>query len=168
MKSVQIIYSSLTGNTEKVARGIFEGLEGSRISSVKDAEIPEPESTVILAFWVDKGTADSQTRSYLEKLEGRDIITVGTLGAWPDSDHARDIRIRMQELVEQKNRFHGCFLCQGRVDPRLTRKFESLPPDHPHAMTEERRKRHEEAAKHPDARDVEQALDFCKNALSSL
>jgi hypothetical protein len=58
-------------------------------------------------------------------------------------------------------------LCQGKIDPALTEQFKSLPPNHPHAMSDERMKRHLETAKHPDQADIERALAACKTMLAN-
>ncbi len=60
---------------------------------------------------------------------------------------------------EKKNEIFGHFICQGKIDPALTEKFKDLPPDHPHAMTPERKARHEEAKKHPDSNDLKKACE---------
>ncbi|MDR3303787.1 MAG: flavodoxin family protein [Treponema sp.] len=164
---VMIVYSSKTGNTRAVAEGIARGLgENARIVPVEDA----PEGTtdvILLGFWVDRGTADAKSLAYIQKLEGRKVGLFGTLGAEPDSDHARKTGEALTALVAEKNACLGCFLCQGKIDPALTEQFKTLPPNHPHAMNEARMKRHLEAARHPDQADIEQALAACKAMLAN-
>jgi hypothetical protein len=89
------------------------------------------------------------------------------LGANPDSDHAREIGKRAQDVAAEKNTVLGCFLCQGRIDPALTERFKSLPADNPHAMTPERAALHEEAAKHPDEKDLQAAAAACLSMVKS-
>jgi flavodoxin len=158
-----IVYSSKTGNTRKLAQGIHKGLVDAGICDTRIAaaeENPEPADAdwILLGFWADRGTADPKSLGYLKSLEGRKIGFFGTLGAYPDSPHAKDMGKKVQELGAEKNTVLGCFLCQGKVDPALIERFKSLPPDNPHAMTEERIKRHEEAAKHPDENDIKAAV----------
>lgn len=176
-----IVYSTRTGNTEKVARGVYEALVASRgaessaaaghewaveIAAVADAPDPASYAWIILAFWVNRGTADDDTLAYLQRIEGRRVGFLATLGAYPDSRHAADVAERVGALIGEKNQLIGCFLCQGKVDPRLTEKFKSLPPDHPHAMTPERAKRHRDAASHPDAADIANAVAACRDMLA--
>ncbi len=173
---VLIVYSTRTGNTEFVARGVGDRLVAD--DSEVDAEIvvsnvtekPDPSGfdVVILAFWVDRGTADQETLSYLEAVSGTRIGLIGTLGAYPDSQHAKDVEERMREAVSAENTVVGCFLCQGRIDPRLTEKFKSFPADHPHAMTPERAKRHQDASTHPDETDVQNAAKACHAMLAGV
>jgi flavodoxin len=166
-----IVYSSKTGNTKKLAEGIHRGLvEGgvpARIAAVEEKPDPADAPWVLIGFWADKGKADQKTLEYIRGLEGRRIGLFGTLGAEPDSNHARELAQAAEALGAEKNTCLGSFLCQGKIDPALTEKFKSLPPDHPHAMNEERRKRHEEAAKHPDEADIAAAVRACRNMIES-
>ncbi|ADK80258.1 flavodoxin family protein [Sediminispirochaeta smaragdinae] len=163
-----IIYSSKTGNTRTLARGVVQGL-GMR---VKLAAIEEnldalSFSWVIIGFWVDRGDLDAKARSYVETLSGCKVGLIGTLGAYPDSPHAKDVENHVRDVISARNKYLGCFLCQGRIDPALTRKFEQLPPDHPHAMNEERRKRHTEAAFHPNDADIAAATAACAEMIKA-
>jgi flavodoxin len=162
-----IVYSSKTGNTKKLAEGIREGLvaalagEEIRLAAVEENPDSAGVSWVLLGFWADRGSADQKALQYLKSLEGRRLGLFGTLGAYPDSAHARDISQEVKDLASEKNTVLGCFLCQGKIDPALTGRVKSLPPDNPHAMTEERMKRHLEAAKHPDENDIKAAVSAC-------
>ncbi|MDR3191762.1 MAG: flavodoxin family protein [Treponema sp.] len=166
-----IVYSSKTGNTKKLAQGIYRGLlEGgvpARIAAVEEKPGAAGAPWVLAGFWADRGTADQKTLEYLRGLEGQRIGLFGTLGADPGSNHARELAKKTEALAAEKNTCLGSFLCQGKIDPALTERFKSLPPDHPHAMNEERRKRHEEAAKHPDEADIAAAVAACRNMIES-
>jgi flavodoxin len=174
-----IVYSSKTGNTRKLAEGIHRGLTRAlgagqgevpaiRLAAVEENPRPGEAGWLLVGFWADRGSADQKARDYLKSLEGCRIGLFGTLGAYPDSSHAADIRNRARELAAEKNTVLGCFLCQGKIDPALTERFRNLPPDNPHAMTGEREKRHLEAAKHPDDRDLEAGVAACLSMISSL
>lgn len=150
-----IVYSSKTGNTRMVAKaihGVFP--QSTEIYSVEDAPDPEPYDFIALGFWVDKGTADTKARAYFKRVKGKKIGLFGTLGAYPDSDHAKECLKRIRQL-NQENNILGDFLCQGKVDPNLIRMMETKMKDDPHhSMTPERKKRLAEAEKHPDEADL--------------
>ncbi|EOD00135.1 flavodoxin family protein [Caldisalinibacter kiritimatiensis] len=166
---ILLIYSSKTGNTKKVAEGIYKILpEGSVLAPVEDNVNPEEFDLIIIGFWVDKGIADEKARKYMKNIKGKKIGLFGTLGAYPDSEHAKKSMRRTKEIVEYENEIVGEFLCQGKIDSKLTKNFEKLPPNHPHAMTEETRKRHEEASKHPNEDDIEKAQSVFKDLIYSL
>ncbi|MDR0587004.1 MAG: flavodoxin family protein [Treponema sp.] len=168
-----IVYSSKTGNTRRLAEGIGQGLVeagGQRITLAAVEENPDPAGApwVLVGFWADRGNADQKAIEYLRNLKGRKVGLFGTLGAYPGSKHAEDIRQKAQALAAEKNTVLGCFLCQGKIDPALTERFKGLPADNPHAMTEERMKRHLEAVKHPDENDIRVAVNACLSMLQSV
>jgi flavodoxin len=161
-----IVYSSKTGNTRKLAEGIHRGLaealgREARLAPVEENPDPAGAEWILTGFWADRGNADPKTLQYIKSLEGRRIGLFGTLGASPESAHAKDIAQKAREAATEKNTVLGCFLCQGKIDPALTARFRDLPADNPHAMTPERVKLHEEAAKHPDEKDIEAAIAAC-------
>jgi flavodoxin len=167
MQTGLIVYSSRTGNTERVARAVHEALAGKHdLCAITDAPDPSPYDWILIGFWVNRGTADEETLDYLARIRGKHVGFFATLGAYPDSQHARDVVDRFSALVSESNTLIGSFICQGRIDPKLTEKFRSFPPDHPHAMTPERVKRHRDAASHPDAQDLRNAAEACKQMLA--
>lgn len=157
MKSL-IVYSSRTGNTRQVAEAIRGALPADAgFYPVEEAPAPAGYEVIAVGFWVDRGTADAGAAAYLRLIAGKRVILFATLGAAPDSDHARDSMARAAVLLAPDNTLLGTFICQGKVDPELVETFKRLPPGHPHAWTPERAARHEEAARHPDAADLAKA-----------
>jgi len=161
-----VVYSTLTGNTKMVAEGIFSALpDSAECYDVKEAPAPDGYDLLLPGFWVDKGHADKAMLEYFEKITNKKTAFFFTLGAYPDSEHADEVAAdTCRRLEKNGNRILGHFRCQGRVGPELLERLKKmLPPDHPHArMTPERRARLEEAAKHPDGRDVAEAREFAK------
>lgn len=150
-----VVYSSLTGNTRKVAEAIAEVFgEAADLFPVENAPLADNYDVIAVGFWVDRGTADAKAQAYLQTLHGKKVALFGTLGAYPDSDHAAKSMANAAALLADDNTLLGTFICQGKVNPRLIEKFKDLPAGHPHAMSPEREARHREAAKHPDATDL--------------
>ena len=160
MKSL-VVYSSRTGNTRKVAQAVAEALPGCSLHPVEDAPDPGGFDLVVVGYWVDKGLPDAEAQKYMERIRGCNVALFGTLGAWPHSDHAAQCKVQGEALLdgpERNNRVLGTFLCQGRVDPAIVAMMQKMAGD-AHPMTEERRARLEEAAKHPDAEDCRMARE---------
>ena len=150
-----VVYSSRTGNTRKIAEAIAAVLPGCEIHPVESAPAPEGYDLVAVGYWVDKGMPDAQAKAYLETVRDTNVALFGTLGAWPDSDHARDCIAQGEALVnapERGNKVLGTYLCQGKVDPKIVAMMQKVASD-VHPMTPERKARLEEAAKHPDEAD---------------
>lgn len=157
---ILIVYSSRTGNTEKVARSIAAALPGSRLYSVEEAPAPSEDSLCITGTWVYRGDADPKMRRYLEEMPPCHAAWFATLGAWPDSAHAGKVRRAMAARINGTPL--GSFLCQGRVDASLySGRREAAHRKH-HPMTPEREARLREAARHPDTEDLRLAGDFAR------
>jgi len=141
-----------------VARAIYDALpEPKAIFSAKEAPDPSGYDFLALGFWVDKGTVNAGAAKYMKTVNAKRIGLFGTLGAYPDSDHARQCLKKARALVRD-NDILGEFLCQGKVDPALIKMMETKMKDDPHhSMTPERKARLEEAAKHPDEKDLADA-----------
>ena len=144
MKSC-IMYSSVTGNTRKVAEALAAA-SGAPCFPVREAPDPDDYDLLALGFWVRLGQADARTQGYMRRVLGKKVFFFGTLGAWPEGARAL--------LEEGGNTVLDGFLCQGRVDPKI---LEISRQKGRHPMTPERRARLEEAARHPDTADLAEA-----------
>lgn len=160
MKSL-IVYSSRTGNTRKIAEAIAAVLPGCAVHPVESAPAPEGYDLIAVGYWVDKGMPDAQAKDYLERVHDGNVALFGTLGAWPDSDHAKDCIRQGEALVnapERGNKVLGTYLCQGKVDPKIVAMMQKMASD-VHPMTPERKARLEEAVRHPDEADCLRAQE---------
>lgn len=167
-----IVYSSKTGNTKKVAEAIFDCLDGVKaLYDVREAPEPNEFDWLILGFWVNRGLPEKEMINYMEQIRNKNISIFMTLGAYPDSTHAKKVMAEVSSLLAVHNQVAGQFICQGKIDPALTERLYRLPKDHPHYMDEGRIERHKEAAKHPDSDDLARAQNifrclqhrFCSN-----
>ena len=85
-----VVYSSRTGNTQKVARAIFDILPHEKeIFTVEKAPPADGYDFVAIGFWVDKGQPDEKAVAYMLTVQDTAVGLFGTLGAKPDSDHAQ-------------------------------------------------------------------------------
>ena len=163
-----VIYSSLTGNTKKVAQAVAGVLPDCTLLPVEEAPSCVAEyDLVAVGYWVDKGMPDGKTRRWLSGVKNARLAFFGTLGAWPDSDHARECMARGEKLAlepERGNVVLGSWLCQGRIDPNVLEVMAKMAGS-AHPMTEERKARIEEAKKHPDENDCLSAQNFIRSVL---
>lgn len=159
MKNI-VIYSSKTGNTKKVAEAIanYYGCEILPIEEALNKKLEEYDN-IILGNWNDKGTADKKSLEFYKNIRNLSIGLFQTLGAEPDSAHAlRSLESCIDVLEKNGNKVIAKFICQGKIDPKLTEMFKKMGDNSPHKMDEARIKRHMEAAKHPDQQDFENAI----------
>ncbi len=166
-----ILYSSRTGNTQKIAEAICSVLPAST-PCLPVAEAPADISgydCIFFGFWVDRGTADPQAQQLLRQLEHPRLALFATLGADPRSQHAADSLHNAAALLPGGSRPVNSFICQGKVDPALIEQMKKMfPSGHPHAVDAKREAVHQEAAKHPDEADLAAAREFAAETLKRL
>ncbi len=165
---VLVTWSSKTGNTKSVGESLAAVCPAdTTLCPIAEAPAGGGDyDLVVLGYWVDKGMPNKECRDYLKGISGKKIAFFGTLGAYPDSQHAKDCMAKAAELAES-NEVCGSFICQGKVDPVLLEKMAKMP-DNRHPMTEERKARIEEAKKHPNEQDFDNARAWLQQVLSGL
>lgn len=162
-----LVYSTLTGNTRIIAQSVMDVLpEGSLIQSIKDNPSCEGNDLIIVCFWIDKGNADPDTKAFLQNIANKKVALFATLGAWPESDHARNCMIRAGMWLDSSNKMLGSFVCQGKIDPKLLKRMKNAQGAHSHGDSPESAKMIEEAKLHPDAADLANAQDTAKHIIA--
>ena len=166
-----LVYSSLTGNTEKVAKAIKEnvqGIEGLQKIETLSADIQDYDAYIV-CYWNARGTADPKTLKFLASITNKKIIAIGTLGAYPTGEHAMRMKARVKEVIESHhNTLIADFCCQGRIDPARTEKRRLIPKGEKHHLDEEGYKRHLESRLHPNELDFENAIAVVKQGMKQL
>lgn len=165
---VLVTYSSKTGNTKKLAEGIFAGIEAENKTLLPISEVSSLEEydTVLVGYWVDKAGPNKEARAFMETIEGKNVGIFATLAYWPDSVHAWESLVNGEEVVKEKNKVIGRYICQGKLDEKIIAMFEKLPADNPHSVTDEKRKRYEVAKQHPTKADIEKGAELFRERLS--
>lgn len=157
MMNCQIIYSTLTGNALKLATAAARAVGGTvspRNLQTVTAEELAGADVLVCCYWCNRGTADPLTVSLIKRLQGKRMIMLGTLGAYPDSPHGQQLLQRVRALVEQENFLLENFICQGKIDPARTERRLLIPKGEPHHLDEAGYQRHLESRNHPDETDL--------------
>ncbi len=165
---VLVTWSSKTGNTASVGKAISE-ICPPDTTSCPIEEAPKGGGDfdlILIGYWVDKGEPDKRCKEYIKTIEGKKVGFFGTLGAYPDSEHAKESMAKAEALATA-NEVCGHFICQGKVDPKLLEMMAKMP-NNPHAMTPERKARIEEAKKHPNEEDFINAQKCFKEMFDRL
>lgn len=168
---VQVIYSTLTGNTQKVAEAIYDSIDGDKhISNIKALELDKlsPRDVLVICYWCSRGTADADTTQLIKELSGFKIITAGTLGTYDDGREAAMMKERVREAVTAGNTYLGGFVCRGKIDPARTEKRRLIPKGQPHYLDDEGYKRHLSSRIHPTDKDLKNAQGFVNGILGQL
>ena len=144
-----IVYSSQTGNTEKLAERVYETLAGEKeIFLVNDAPSPEGYDLVAVGFWLQAGKPDPKASEYIQRINGKQpLFLFATHGAKSESDHAKNAMAHAVSLAPGAD-IVGTFSCQGAVNPKVLDKI-SARPEPPVWLADA-----PEAEGHPDENDL--------------
>ena len=166
-----VIYSSLTGNTKKVAEAVQSVIPNCDIFPIDN--LPENIDEyyfISVGYWVDRGLPDAKSKKLIRSLKNMNVALFGTLGAYPDSPHAKGC-IRdsetMLKTAGKNNNVLGSFLCLGKIDPKLMDYMGKFMGE-THPLTPERKARLLEAQTHPDNNDLENAKAVFKGFVERL
>lgn len=165
MKSL-ILYSSLSGNTKKIAEAIAREVEDAELLSIREVQpaMLSHFDVIYLGYWVDKGDCDQLTRSMMSHLQEQRIVLFGTTGASRDAVAYYD-KIKVQ--VESHLHTHhllGHFLCQGKVSEKLIDRYRMMLREHPEdEHLKQQVVAYESGQAHPDEEDIREAVQFVRS-----
>ena len=83
---------------------------------VETAPSPAEFDFLALGFWVDRGLPGGKIEEYMTKVKNKKVGIFFTLGAYPDSDHARDCLDKAKSLLGEGCQVLTSFRCQGKID----------------------------------------------------
>ena len=166
---ILVTYSSKTGNTKKLAEGIFAGLGevDKTLLPMSEAADWEVYDLILAGYWVDKGGANTEAAEYLKQIKGKKVGLFATLAFWPDSEHAYHSILAGEALVKEHNHVIGKYICQGKIDPKMVEMFEKMPEGNPHRPTPEKRKRYAISANHPSQADIAVAAEMFRERVEA-
>ncbi len=157
MKSL-ILYSSQSGNTQKLAKAIYDNIDGQKdIYPIDEApSFGQNYDLVAVGFWLQAGKPDPKTLEFLGKCKSEaQILLFATHGAAKGSDHAKNAMDYAVNLVNGAQ-VVGTFSCQGEVNPKVLEKVrqKETPPVW--------LKDADKAKGHPDAADIQELVALIK------
>ena len=163
MKSL-VVYSSMTGNTKKLAEAVYETLPDEKeIFELSEAPDPSGYDLVAAGFWFKSGKPNPETLGYLPKLSGKSLFIFATHGAPAEFDHVTNGIEEAKKLAEGA-KVIGSFTCMGAVNPKVLEKVRSMENKKQPVWIE----RAEEAVGHPDKSDIQGLKEAVAAALNAL
>ena len=157
-----ILFSSLTGNTKKLADALREVLpqEDCDYFGGPEAEVP-PSGMLYIGFWTDKGNADSAALELLAKLRNKKVFLFGTAGFGGSEAYFQNILNRVKGSLDPSNSVVGEYMCQGKMPQSVRERYMRMKaqPEHP-ANTDALIENFDRALSHPDARDLERLKEI--------
>lgn len=162
MKKWLIVYSSVTGNTKKIATAIYNsfGKNEADIYAVQDEFNIDAYDNIAIGYWLTRGGPDKSIQDLLAKLQHKTVILFQTQGAELNSEHSITAFARAASYLGSNCRVLGTFASQGKINPAMLARRRSSDPSDPHAATERNIKRWEKASHHPNDEDFARAQEF--------
>lgn len=160
MKSL-VLYSSQSGNTETLAKSVYDSLEGEkelcRIDQIPSGDLDY--DLVAVGFWLKAGKPDPKTEGFLKacKMSAK-VFLFATHGAAKGSGHAKGAMEYTVSLLNGANVI-GTYSCQGEVNPKVLEKAsqKESPPPWLHEA--------DDAVGHPDDKDIAELKAALKKAM---
>lgn len=152
-----IIFSSITGNTKKLADTIRELLPKENCEYFGMGDTKELQSEILyIGFWTDKGNADNATLELLSKLRNKKIFLFGTAGFGGSEAYFQKILANVRASVDASNTIIGEYMCQGKMPMSVRERYMKMKemPDQS-AKAEALIENFDRALSHPDEKDLE-------------
>ena len=164
--NIAIYYSSITGNTKKLAMYIKEQLgEGASIYATQSATELVPADLYIIAFWCRRSSLDDHSIILLEKLKNKRIIAVGTIGGDAYGAYGQRVINNVTNMINVHNQALGVYVCQGSIDLKRSERRLRLPDSNPHHIDMEKYQKHVRTQGHPDSEDLLRIWNHIKSSL---
>ena len=157
----QIVYSSLSGCTRRLAEGIFDALTVDA-KELYDLAAGTPEldgDVVLLGYWVDKGGPNAAMKAFMETIEGKNVGENTPQPNWADSAHAHNALAAGVALVKEKNRVLGGYVCNGAMSQAMIDRFRANGTSGPHSASPANEARWALMKNHPTAAETALAAE---------
>ena len=158
----QVLYKSRTGNTEKLAKAIFEEIPGKNkdIAPFQGQTDYDMGDIYFIGFWTDRGSASMDVLDYLGSLQGKRIALFGTCGMGQSPDYYKKIEDNIRVFIEDDNEYMGAYICQGKMPMAVREKYAAMRTPKNAGQIDAMIQNFDRALLHPDAKDLEGARAF--------
>ena len=156
-----IIYDSLSGNTESLAKEIKSIKKNAYYEKINDKLIEElPEYDIYyIGSPIIKGMCTDKIKRLLQKIENKKIFLFITTG-YKGEDYYELLTRRILEIIPKSNQILGIFLCQGKMQDAVKERYIKLIQEHPEDKNlKVSLENFEQAKPHPDENDKKDLIE---------
>ena len=124
-----IIYSSLSGNTKKLAEKLAEGLSDTGewiVSDLNEKPNLSEADCVLLGAWIDRSMPNKAAMTVIETLPDIPTGIFVTMGAMPDSPHGERVAENLDNLLKDRKSL-GYVILPGKVDEKVIERVRRMP-----------------------------------------
>ncbi|MCI8484661.1 MAG: flavodoxin [Lachnospiraceae bacterium] len=162
-----VVYSSVTGNTKKIATEIFSALPGMSKDMQSIEEYKGKDADIFfIGFWVNRGTCDISVIDLLSDLHGKKIALFGTCGMGKERAYFKTIEQKVNVWIPDDCEYLGTFLCQGKMPMQVRENYEIPMEDSRQEMWRKRMLHNfDEGLFHPNEEDLAHVREFVGQVL---
>lgn len=156
-----IIYDSLSGNTETLAKEIKSIKKNAYYEKVNDKLIEElPEYDIYyIGSPIIKGMCTDKIKRLLQKIENKKIFLFITTG-YKGENYYESLTKRILEIIPKSNQILGAFFCQGKMQDAVKERYIKLIKEHPEDKNlKVSLENFEQAKTHPDQKDKKDLIE---------
>ena len=156
-----IIYDSLSGNTESLAKEIKSIKKNAYYEKINDKLIEElPEYGIYyIGSPIIKGMCTDKIKRLLQKIENKKIFLFITTG-YKGEEYYESLTRRILEIIPKSNQILGIFLCQGKMQDAVKERYIKLIQEHPEDKNlKVSLENFEQAKTHPDENDKKDLIE---------
>ena len=156
-----IIYDSLSGNTESLAKEIKSIKKNADYEKINDKLIEEllEYDIYYIGSPIIKGMCTDKIKRLLQKIENKKIFLFITTG-YKGEDYYESLARRILEIIPKSNQILGISLCQGKMQDAVKERYIKLIQEHPQDKNlKVSLENFEQAKTHPDENDKKDLIE---------
>ena len=168
---VGIIYDSITGNTKKIAEAIYEEIKNKCDVIIGDSTLDISNCDILfIGSWTDKGNCSKKISEVYKNLKNKRIIIFGTAGFGGSREYFDRLYKRIKEQIPKNNQIENkYFYCQGKMPNTVKERYIKMIKENPEdSNLQVSLKNFEEALKHPNDEDIENAKKYAKEIIENM
>jgi hypothetical protein len=118
-----------------------------------------------VGFWNNRGTCKTEVLDFLSDLHGKRVALFGTCGLSGNKEYFKQVEKQVAVFLPDDNEYLGCFLCGGRMAPRVLEKYRQMQAIHDTPQIRAMISAYEDGMLHPNEQDFKDAVEFVESAL---
>lgn len=160
-----VVYASKTGNTQKIAMEIFEGIPGKSKDIQRVEELNGEADTYFVGFWNNRGACSVEIMDFLSELHGKNVALFGTCGMGGSQEYFDRVANQVKAFIPDDNQYLGAFVCAGKMPPKILEKYKQMQAVQDSPQIRMMIQAYDEGMLHPNAEDFLAAREFAKKVL---
>lgn len=147
-----IVYSSISGNTKKLAEEIKNKVGESYFGKPSDEALMA--DVIFVGFWTAKNSCGEDIKRFIEKLDGKNVFIFGTAGYNNTQEYFDGILDSVKAHVPSSNTIIGTYMCQGKVSDNKQASIKQTMPEKYELMKDNLA----ESVNHPNEADIKSLI----------